>query len=83
LQVVLNSHCERVLATKHAPSNPCRIIERRHGLAEIVERGAFVSVERMRINPTHLEREFIIISDNALCYGYLSAQQRLNFFAAL
>ena len=26
-------------ATKHAPRGPCRLLERRHGFAEIVERG--------------------------------------------
>ena len=36
--------CDRVGATEHAPRNPFRILERRHGLAEIVERGAGVSV---------------------------------------
>ena len=34
-----NLHCGRVLASKHAPSSPFRVLERRHGLTEIVERG--------------------------------------------
>ena len=42
----LNFHCERVCATEHAPSNPFRLLELRHGLAEIVERRTGVSVER-------------------------------------
>ena len=33
---------ERVRVTEHAPHDPCRLLERRHGLAEIVERGAGV-----------------------------------------
>ena len=37
--------------TEHAPRNAFRVLERRHGLAEIVERGARVLVERDRINP--------------------------------
>ena len=28
--------------SEHAPRDPCRILERRHGLAEIVERGGGV-----------------------------------------
>jgi len=36
-------------AAKHAPRNTFRVLERRHGLAEIVERGAFVKVERRRL----------------------------------
>ena len=31
---------DRVRATEHAPRGPFRVLERRHGLAEIVERGA-------------------------------------------
>ena len=34
------SPCERVRAAEHAPRDPSRVLERRHGLAEIVERGA-------------------------------------------
>ena len=41
-QAVLNPHCGRVRATKHAPRNPCCLLERRHCLAEIVECGAGV-----------------------------------------
>ena len=42
---------ERVRAAEHAPRDPCRLLERRHGLAEIVERGAGVLVaERLRVS---------------------------------
>ena len=40
LQIILNPFCERVRATHHAPRNPLGVLERCHGLAEIVERGA-------------------------------------------
>ena len=43
-------------ATEHTPRGPFYLIERRHCLAEIVERGAGVVVERLRVNPPHLER---------------------------
>ena len=41
-QVALNLHRERMRAAEHAPHDPRRLLERRHGLAEIVERGAGV-----------------------------------------
>ena len=41
-QLNLDRLCDRVRATKHAPRDPFRILERRHGLAEIVERGGGV-----------------------------------------
>jgi len=41
---------ERVLATEHAPRGPFRVFERRDGLAEIVERGGGVPVERIGVN---------------------------------
>ena len=33
-------------AAEHAPRDPFRVLERRHGFAEIVERGAVGFVER-------------------------------------
>ena len=48
-QIVLNCRCERMRATHHAPSDPCSVLERVHGLAEIVERGGGVLVERPRV----------------------------------
>jgi hypothetical protein len=38
----LNRFCGRVRAPEHAPRDPSRVLEHRHGLAEIVERGARV-----------------------------------------
>ena len=37
MQIFLNPRCERVRAAKHAPRDPFRVLEHRHGLAEIVE----------------------------------------------
>ena len=45
----LNMHCERVRAAEHAPRDPFCVSERFHGLAEIVERGAVVLAERLRV----------------------------------
>ena len=39
-QCALNPRHVRVRATKHAPSDPSRVLERRYGLVEFVERGA-------------------------------------------
>ncbi len=36
-QAVLNIHYERVCAAKYAPCDPIRVLERRHGLADIIE----------------------------------------------
>jgi glycine cleavage system regulatory protein len=36
-QAALNIHRGRVRATEHAPSDPCRLLARVHGFAEIVE----------------------------------------------
>ena len=59
LQIALNPHCGRVRATEHAPRDPRRVLERRHGLAEIVERRAGVLVERPRVNLPYPKREII------------------------
>ena len=48
-QVNFDPHCDRVRAAKHATCDPPRILERRHGLAEIVERGTSVVAERRRV----------------------------------
>ena len=82
-QLVLNLRCERMRATKHAPRDPFSVLERRHGLAQIVEGGGRVHAERMRVIPPHPEREIMIRSKNALRDGNCFAQQRLGFFEAI
>jgi hypothetical protein len=44
----LDPRCERVRAAEYLPRNTCHLNERRHGLAEIVERGGGGAVERLR-----------------------------------
>ena len=80
LQIAHNPPCERVRAAEHAPRDPLRVLERRHGLAEIVEGGAGVIVERHRMNPPQPERDFITIAKNASRHGNCFAHQRLGFF---
>ena len=63
-QIALNSSCERVCATKHAPGGPFRLLERRHGLAEIVERRAVVA-EHLPVIQPHTKTEFITFPENA------------------
>ena len=48
-QSFLNRRYNRVRATKHAPCDPARDLERRYRLAEISERGVGVREERNRI----------------------------------
>ena len=82
-QFVIDFFCERVRTTEHAPCDRCRLLERRHGLAEIVERGAGVLVERYRVVPPHFEREFMTLTDTASRDGYRFAEHRPGFFKAL
>ena len=81
-EAVLNFFCERVRASEHSLRGPFRILERRHGLAEIVERGGGVSAERLRVHRPHLERNVMILSKNASRHGDRFAQQHLGFFEA-
>ena len=83
LQIALNPLCGRVCTTEHASGGPFRILERRHGFAEIVERGGGVLVDRPPVSPPHPEREIITFSENASCHGYRFAHQRFGFFEAL
>ena len=82
-QMELNSFCGWVRATEHSPRGPFRFLERRHGLAEIVERGAVVFVERPRVNPPHLERESMLWSENTSRHWHCFTQQCLGYFEAL
>ena len=55
-------------AAVHTPRGPFRHLERRHCLAEIVERGVGVSVERLRVkrHPKTLATENNILSTRAM-----------------
>ena len=57
--------------------------KRRHGLAEVVEQGGGVAEERHRVNPPHLEREYMPFSENASRHGRHLAQQCLGFCVVL
>ena len=81
-QGCLNRLCERVRAAEYAPRGPYDFFERRHGLAEIVERGAGVCVLRFRVSPPHRERKLIILADSTSRNRYHFAQQRHGFFEA-
>ena len=82
-QISLNPRCDRVRATKHAPCDPARDLERRYRLAEISERGAVVFEERKCVKPPHFKRFYIIFAENASRHGYHFLQQRLDFCEAL
>jgi len=83
LQVALNSLCGWVRASKHAPRDPFRVLKRRQALTDIVELGAIVLAERHRVIPPNLERDIMIISENASRHARRFAQHRLGFFEAL
>jgi hypothetical protein len=82
-QIQVNSLSERVLDTKHAPGGPFRFLKRRHGLADIIERGAGVQVNCLRVNTHHPDRKSMIVPQNAPCHGHRFEQQRLSFFEAI
>ena len=69
--------------TEYAPPDPFHVLERRHALAEIIERGAGVSAELDRIIAPHPEREIISLSENTSRHGNIYAQQCLVFFEAI
>ena len=64
-QFALYGSYERVPATEHASCDAFRFLKRRHGLAEIVERGASGIHERDRIIPSHPERVIMRRPENA------------------
>ena len=51
-QAGINSRCVRVRAAEHAPRGPCRFLERRYGLTEVIERGAGVFAEGLAVEPS-------------------------------
>ena len=73
---------ERVSATKHAPHDPRRLLKCIYGLAEIIERGAGVLVERPRVIQLHPEREMMTLAENASRHGKYLAQEIPGFFEA-
>ena len=79
-QGTLNPLCERVRAAEHAPRDPFRLLERRHGFAQIVERGSVVLVECPPINLPHLEREFMTVTEKASRHRHHLAHHRPGFF---
>ena len=67
----LNRRCKRVRATEHAPHGPSRVLERIHGLAEIVKRGLVVVVElspaprRRSVDSSSLRRDTTVVATAA------------------
>ena len=52
-------------AAEHASRGSCHVLERLHGLADIVERGAFGSTEHLPVNLPHHERDLMTLSEDA------------------
>ena len=82
-QIAPNTSCGRVRATEHASRGPFNVLERRHSLAEIVERGVGVLAERRRVSLLHFEHECLTFSGSAFRYGNHLAQHGLGFGVAL
>ena len=64
-QLSIKARVEDVSKNHHLPRGPFYLLEQRHCLAEIVERGVGVPKERPRVIFPHPEREIIVISGNA------------------
>ena len=79
---MLNRRGEWMRAPEHTPRGPFSLLHRRHGLAEIVERGAAVPAEHRRVDHLHPDRDFMTLTENAPRCGYRFAQQRPGFFEA-
>ena len=60
-QGALNRQSGRVRATEHAPRVRCQFIERRHGLADIVERGDWVTMRRRQHCFRNLDVDYLTI----------------------
>ena len=62
-------------AAEDAALGPLHVLERRHGLAQIVERGAVVKVEHLPVIHPHPDRDYIVLSANPplILSGYINA----------
>ena len=64
-------------ATQHAPRDPIRVLERRHGLAEIVERGIVVPAERF-VGYCMLDQNLVTEAVRHLVTLHTAAEQALG-----
>ena len=79
-QSFLNHPCHRVRAAQHASHGPFRVLERRHGLAEIVERGADISVARARALKLSAGREDAVDASLPAMRGLFPSQSIEGIF---
>ena len=68
---------------KNAPRGPFYVLERFHGLAEIVECGAGVPEERPDVIPPRLERKIMRITEGSSRHGSRFAHKCLGFCVAM
>ena len=78
LQGTLSIFYGRVRTAEHASRDPRRILEHRHGLSEIVERGAGVLIERVRVKHPQPERVIMRRPKNASRHGQRFERQCLG-----
>ena len=82
-QAELSRPYGRVRISEQAPRNRLHVLERNNCLAEVVERGGGVVVERHRVTQPHPEREVMTLTEDASRHGYRFALHCLGFFEAL
>ena len=70
-------------AAEHAPRGPFYLLIRRHCLAEIVERGGGVIVERPRVNRPNPKSVIMTLPKNTQRHRNRFEQQCLGFCVAL
>ena len=73
----LNPRCGRVRAAKYAPRGRRHILERRHGLADIVERGAVVVVYATALYMTAGASRAEVLEAVAICEELLCRDRRV------
>ena len=69
-QALFTHFYEGMRCAEHAPRDPFHVLERRHGLAEIVECGVSVHVECLSVHFPHRERNCRIISESSTRHGH-------------
>ena len=69
-QFVRNALCGRMRATERAPRDRFHLLERIYGLADLIERGAGVMQNCLRIQRPRRERKCMILPENTSRHAY-------------
>ena len=67
-QALINPDGDRMRPAQHATRDPFYLLERRHGLMDIFERGAIISVDRLRVKAPGLKAASASVRMKLACY---------------